>query len=68
MLKQVLRESECLVCIMDVSMSIADKARIFIGIQQLIEDGKFNGVKFMGLLSGRPEHYSGSQSNKLEVT
>ena len=52
MLEQVLRESECQVCIVDVSMDLADEAvRIFI-VRQLIEDGVFTGVKFMGLLSG----------------
>ena len=70
MLERVLRESECQVCIVDVSMSIADEAtRIFIGIQQLIEDGKFTGVKFMGLLSGHGQKtITGKQSNILEVT
>ena len=59
MLKQVLRDSNCKVCIVDVSMDIADEAtRIFIGVRQLIERGKdeeFAGVKFMGLLSGHGE-------------
>ncbi|CAE7740655.1 unnamed protein product [Symbiodinium sp. CCMP2592] len=34
---------------------------IFIGIRQLIEDGKFACVKFMGLLSGGQEKITGKQ-------
>ena len=65
MLEQVLRESECKVCIVDVSMDIADEAtRIFIGIRQLIErnEKEFADVKFMGLMSGHgQEKITGKQ-------
>ena len=63
MLKQVLGESQCQVCIVDVSMNEAvEAARIFTGIQQLIEDQKFAHVKFMGLLSGHgQEKITGKQ-------
>ena len=72
MLKRVLRESECQVCIVDVSMNKPDAALdIFTGIQQLIErnETEFAGVKFMGLLSGHGQKtITGKQSNILEVT
>ena len=70
LLKQVLWKSKCDVCIVDVSMNIADEAtRVFTGIQQLIEDGKFAGVKFMGLLSGHGQRTTtGKQSNILVLT
>ena len=58
MLKQVLRESQCQVCIVDVSMNKPDAATdIFTGIPQLIErnETEFAGVKFMGLMSGHGE-------------
>ncbi|CAE7323187.1 unnamed protein product [Symbiodinium sp. CCMP2592] len=58
MLKQVLRESKCQVCIVDVSMDLADDAtRIFTGVRQLIErnENEFADVKFMGLMSGHGE-------------
>eukprot|EP00439_Symbiodinium_sp_Y106_P065283 s2973_g10.t1 len=48
MLEQVLRESKCQVCILDVSMNEAVEAgRIFTGIQQLIErnETEFGHVK-----------------------
>ena len=68
MLEQVLQESKCKVCIVDVSMDIADEAtRIFIGIRQLIEDGKFAGVKFMGLLSGHGQEKITGKQLSLEV-
>ena len=71
MLKQVLRDSNCKVCIVDVSMDIADEAtRIFIGVRQLIERGKdeeFAGVKFMGLLSGHGQEKITGKQLSLEV-
>ena len=68
MLKQVLWKSECNVCIVDVSMDKPDAALdIFIGIQQLIEDGKFAGVKFMGLLSGHGQEKITGKQLSLEV-
>ena len=72
MLEQVLGESQCQVCIVDVSMNIAEEAtRIFTGIQQLIErnEKKFADVKFMGLLSGHGQRtITGKQSNILVLT
>ncbi|CAE7362194.1 unnamed protein product, partial [Symbiodinium sp. KB8] len=71
MLEQVLRESKCQVCIVDVSMDKAEQALdIFIGVRQLIERGEeFAGVKFMGLLSGHGQKtITGKQSNVLNVT
>ena len=71
MLEQVLRDSNCKVCIVDVSMDIADEAtRIFIGVRQLIERGKdeeFAGVKFMGLLSGHGQEKITGKQLSLEV-
>ncbi|CAE6971004.1 unnamed protein product [Symbiodinium sp. CCMP2592] len=71
MLKQVLRESKCQVCIVDVSMNEAVEAgRIFTGIQQLIERGKdeeFAGVKFMGLLSGHGQEKITGKQLSLQV-
>ena len=57
MLKRVLRESKCQVCIVDVSMDKAEQAQdIFIGVRQLIEQAReFPSVKFMGLMSGHGE-------------
>ncbi|CAE7855740.1 unnamed protein product, partial [Symbiodinium necroappetens] len=57
MLKRVLRESECQVCIVDVSMDKAEQAQdIFIGVRQLIEQAReFPTVKFVGLMSGHGE-------------
>ena len=72
LLDQVPRESQCQVCIVDVSMNEAvEAARIFTGIQQLIErnEKEFAHVKFMGLLSGHgQEKITGKQSNILDVT
>ena len=68
MLEQVLGDSQCQVCIVDVSMNIADEAtRIFTGIQQLIEDGKFADVKFMGLMSGHGQEKITGKQLSLEV-
>ena len=72
MLKQVLRESECQVCIVDVSMNKPDAALdIFTGIQQLIERGRddkeFAGVKFMGLLSGHGQETITGKQLGLQV-
>ncbi|CAE7245625.1 unnamed protein product [Symbiodinium sp. CCMP2592] len=68
MLEQVLRESECQVCIVDVSMDKPDAATdIFIGIRQLIEDGKFADVKFMGLLSGHGQEKITGKQLPLQV-
>ena len=70
MLKQVLGESQCQVCIVDVSMNIAEEAtRIFTGIQQLIErnEKKFADVKFMGLLSGHGQEKITGKQLSLEV-
>ena len=71
MLKQVLRDSNCKVCIVDVSMDKPDAALdIFIGIRQLIERGKdeeFAGVKFMGLLSGHGQEKITGKQLSLEV-
>ena len=70
MLEQVLGESQCQVCIVDVSMNIAEEAtRIFTGIQQLIErnEKKFADVKFMGLLSGHGQEKITGKQLSLEV-
>ena len=72
MLKQVLRESECQLCIVDVSMNKPDAALdIFTGIQQLIERGRddkeFAGVKFMGLLSGHGQEKITGKQLPLQV-
>ena len=70
MLEQVLRESECQVCIVDVSMDLADEAvRIFIGVRQLIErnEKEFADVKFMGLLSGHGQEKITGKQLSLQV-
>ncbi|CAE7268655.1 unnamed protein product [Symbiodinium sp. CCMP2592] len=70
MLKQVLRESKCQVCIVDVSMNKPDAAMdIFTGIQQLIErnEEEFAGVKFMGLLSGHGQEKITGKQLSLQV-
>ena len=70
MLEQVLRESECQVCIVDVSMNEAVEAgRIFTGIQQLIErnEKEFAQVKFMGLLSGHGQETITGKQLGLQV-
>ena len=70
MLEQVLRESECQVCIVDVSMNEAVEAgRIFTGIQQLIErnEKEFAQVKFMGLLSGHGQEKITGKQLSLQV-
>ena len=70
MLEQVLRESKCQVCIVDVSMNEAVEAgRIFTGIQQLIErnETEFAGVKFMGLMSGHGQEKITGKQLPLQV-
>ena len=70
MLKQVLRESMCNVCIVDVSMNKPDAALdIFTGIQQLIErnEKEFANVKFMGLMSGHGQEKITGKQLSLEV-
>ncbi|CAE7798408.1 unnamed protein product [Symbiodinium necroappetens] len=59
------------VCIVDVSMDKPEQAQeIFIGVRQLIEQAReFDGVKFMGLMSGHgQQNITGKQSNILDVT
>ena len=70
MLKQVLRESQCQVCIVDVSMNKPDAATdIFTGIPQLIErnETEFAGVKFMGLMSGHGQEKITGKQLPLQV-
>ena len=70
MLEQVLRESQCQVCIVDVSVNKPDAATdIFTGVQQLIErnEKEFADVKFMGLLSGNGQEKITGKQLPLQV-
>ena len=69
MLDEVLNESKCKVCIIDVGNLPSPKvADIFRGVHSIIEEDS-NIIKFMGLVSGHGERdIIGKQSNTRRIT
>ena len=69
MLGQVLNDSKCQVCIIDVGNLVSDDVKkIFRGVHSILEKD-FNVIKFMGLVSGHgQEDIVGTQSNILGMT
>ena len=69
MLGQVLNDSKCQVCIIDVGNLLPHKVKeVFIGVHSILEKDS-NFIKFMGLVSGHGEEdITGKQSNILRIT
>ena len=69
MLTQLLKASQCQVCIIDVGNLLSDEVKkIFRGVHSILEKD-FNVIKFMGLVSGHgQEDIVGKQSNILGMT
>ena len=70
MLKQLLTESKCDVCIIDVGEKTPDKVNdIFEGVRSILELGSFPDVKFFGMVSGHgEENIVGKQFNIQALT
>lgn len=70
MLEQVLEESKCKVCILDVGeLPQLAVANIFLGVQALLEDGRWFEIKFFCMASGHAEELiTGKAINILEIT
>ena len=70
MLKQLLTESKCDVCFIDVGDKTPDKVNdIFEGVRSLLELGSFPDVKFFGMVSGHgEENIVGKQFNIQALT
>ena len=69
LLRQVLTDSKCKVCIIDVGNLFSHEVKnIFRGVHSILEDDS-NVIKFMGLVSGDgQEDIIGKQSNILGMT